>query len=167
MPTSPTDATFECAFLADDALNHYVKVHDSIFKQQATFGSIVRSLFGGRPDFSKLLEEALSTDRLWATVQDHVTQCFTTFESGFSTEERDFFTALLPWVQAIRQTTKLLCRRQEALLQKLEGDALSLAEYQRIERDYADSVDAYMRLGASLQPRMERIFEDIERGKAG
>jgi hypothetical protein len=166
MPTSPTDATFECAFLADDALNHYVKVHDSIFKQQATFGSMVRNLFGGGPDFSKLLEEARSTDRLWATVQEHVAQCFTTFESGFSTEERDFFTALLPWVQAVRHTTKLLCRRQEALLHKLKGDALSLAEYQRIEREYADSVDAYMRLGALVQPKMERIFDDIEHGRA-
>lgn len=165
MPTSPTDATFECAFLVDDALNHYVMVHDSIFKQQATVGSIVRNLFGGGPDFAKLLEEARATDRLWATVQDHVAKCFTTFESGFSTQERDFFTALLPWVQAVRQTTKLLWRRQETLFQKLQEEVLSLPEYQRIEREYADSVDAYMRLGALLQPKTERIFEDIKHGR--
>jgi len=144
------------------ALTRYVTVPDRIFKQQGTVGSIVRNLFGRGPDFSKLLDEARSADHLWATVQDHTATCFTNFEGGFSTEERDFFSALLPCVDAVKRTTALLCQRQEALVRKLQGDMLSLAKYQRIERDYADSVDAYMRLGAPLQRQMDSIFRDIE-----
>jgi hypothetical protein len=158
MPSSPTDAAFECMFLVDDALTHYVAIHDRIFDQQATAMSVVRNLFGGGPDFAKLHAEAKAADELWSTVEEHVEECVTVFQSGFSPRERAFFIALVPYVKAVKRTTTLLRNRQEALLSKLQGP-LSLSEYQRIEREYANAAETYVRLGALLQPLSEQLFD--------
>ena len=146
-------------FLVDDALTRYVAIHDRIFDQQATVMSIIRNLFGGGPDFTKLHAEAKSSDELWSSVEEYVAECFTAFQSGLTPHELNFFTALIPYVKAVKRTTTLLRIRQEALLEKLNGRPLSLNEYQRIEREYADSVETYVRLGASLQPLTEHLFD--------
>jgi hypothetical protein len=45
------------------------------------------------------------------------------------------------------------------LLSKLQGRPLSLSEYQRIEREYANAAETYVRLGALLQPLSEQLFD--------
>ena len=162
MPSSPTDAAFECMFLVDDALARYVAVHDQIFNQQATVMSVLRNLLGGGPDFLKLHEDAESVDELWSTVESHVAECFTAFQNGFTQHESVFFTALIPYVEAVKRTTTLLLRRQEALLSKLKGQPLSLAEYRSIEREYANSAQTYIHLGGSLQPLAEQLLNNRE-----
>ncbi len=157
-PTSPEDAAFECAFLVSDGLTLYVKTHDALMKEQATFMSLIRSVMGGGPDFHKLLQEARSINDLWTKIQNHVQSCFKLFENGFSKSHRDFFSALLPWVDAVLRTTTLLVMRQESLLKKLEGSPLSLDRYRQIDREYSESIEAYMRLGATLQPLMDQLF---------
>ena len=159
MPTSPTDAAFECVFLVKDALAHYVAIHDRIFHQQATLGSFLRNLLGRGPDYAELLDKARSADELWSTVHEHVAACYSTFRESFTPEEHDFFDAMIPYVQAVKRTTALLYRRQEALRAKLEGHPLTLSAYRQIEREYEHSVEDYVRLAAALQPRTERLFE--------
>ena len=160
MPESPRDAAFECAFLADDALKHYIAIHNRIFNEQATISSMFRNLFGRGTDFEELLREARNADQLWSKVEEHVASCFGTFRNDFEQTEQEFFAELIPYVKAVRQTTMLLCKRQEALFRKLKGVTLSMSEYQQIERDYKTAVENYVRLGSSLQIRMEKLFAE-------
>ena len=157
MASSATEAAFECMFLANDALTRYVAVHDAIRDQQSTVMSMMRSLFGGGPDFAKLYSDAKAVDELWSAVEKHVGERPTAFGTGFSPSERDFFNALVPYVRAMKHTTTLLLQRQKLLVDKSQGRQISMAEYQRIERQYADSVQTYVRLGASLQPLADRL----------
>lgn len=158
MPDSPTDAAFQCAFLVDDALNAYIAIQDQILKEQGTFGSMVRNAFGRGPNFEKLLNDAARADQLWSEVESHVTKCSAAFQNGFDPLERDFFAKLIPWVNAVKQTTSLLRRQQQALLDKLRGQPLSIKEYQKLEQDYQESVENYLHLGQSLQPLIDKLF---------
>ncbi|MBE0542456.1 MAG: hypothetical protein IH623_13935 [Verrucomicrobia bacterium] len=142
-----------------DALAHYVAIHDRIFQQQATLGSIFRNLFGRGPDFAELLDKARSADELCSAVQDHVAMCYNTFQDNFTPEQHDFFGAMIPYVEALKRTTALLYRRQEALRAKSQGLPFTLSAYHQIEREYEHSVEDYMRLAAVLQPRTEKLFE--------
>ncbi|MCW5554785.1 MAG: hypothetical protein KIS67_21810 [Verrucomicrobiae bacterium] len=157
MLQSTKGAAFECALLANEALKHYVSIHNRIFSEQATVTSFFRNLFGRGTNFEALLNEARSADQLWQNVDTHVAGCFGAFRDDFTQAERDFFVELLAWVKAVKKTTALLCERQEALIRKANGESLSMSDYQQIERDYERAVESYVRLGSSVQEKMEKL----------
>ena len=145
--------------MTSDALTYYVKTHDMIFSQQGTFMSLLRNTFGRGTDFVALCDQARETDEVWSEVERYCETNFIQYRDLCSEVERDFFEVLIPYIKAVKTTTHLLLKRQEALLQKRNNQPLKLSEYKKIDIEYEESIKAYLKCADALQPKTDRLLQ--------
>ena len=147
----------ECMFIAHAALNQYVAAHDRMLKQQGTFGSMFRNLFGRGPDFGRLLAEASTIVNVWADLISGVAEQRRMYYNFSTPTECRFYDCLSPWLVAVHRATQLLEHRQRLIWEKSNGTQVNWNEYNQVEDEYAKAVMNYQAFGLALNDAVEAL----------
>lgn len=155
---TPRQLILDCIELTTSTLSAYVELHDRT-SEAGTGMSVLKSLFGRKPDFGELRDAATAMDERWQNVQELVRRSLAATASRLNVPERAVFTTLIPYVDSVKRTTALLRDRQERLFENSQGRiSTSYREQALIQTEYEASVEAYVRLGGPLNDAVSRLL---------
>ena len=80
----------ELALAASDALTIYIFIHNAIFREAATFKSLLKNLVGRGVPMSKLLEDAERLPQLWDVIHERILDFRRSLDSSLPEEERRY-----------------------------------------------------------------------------
>lgn len=150
---SDRDQIKELALAVNDALSHYISVHDAIFQESATLKSFLKNLVGRGVPLSRLVKESERLVPLWDDLHARVAQFHRSRYPFLSVEERRYFDILSRYVDAVRATVTALVERQRLLSQRSIGgerNPVSLEAFQRKHQAYEELIRRYTQIGHEL-----------------
>lgn len=162
MSTNHRDQVRELARSVGTGLNAYIEVHDAIFRDAQTFGSVLRNLFGRGVPMSKLLADAEGLLPFWSTMHQRLQDFRQASYPDLSADERRYFDLLSHYVEALQKTVAALIGRQRLLKEGSKGrreNPMTWDAFQENERAYQMAVQEYMTIGARLNEAAPIIFE--------
>ena len=149
------------ALVVNSKLEKYVKLHDLIFKQQATLVSFIRNLLGYPPPFKQFLEESLNLKKEWESAIQGIIKISDEITKNLPSKEKEYLTHLLDYAMVLHKTTGILCKRQEAYYQKSlsnKNSNFKWSDAKQIEEEYKQSINEYLRIGEKLNRLNHIIF---------
>ena len=149
------------ALVVNSKLDKYIKLHDLIFKKQATLFSFVKNLLGSPPPFKQFLEESLNLKNEWESTIQGIIKIKDEITKNHPGEEREYLTCLLDYAIALHKTTSILCNRQEAYYQRSlsnKNSNFKWSDAKQIEEEYKQSINEYLIIGEKLNGLNHIIF---------
>ena len=141
------------AFMVNDGLTAYITVHDKIFKEAATFKSLLKNIFGRAVPMSQLLQDAEKLITMWDNITKNIKSFRDSSYSSMGENERQYFDILNRYAKAVGETIYALVERQRLLNERSKGDqdnTVSWNIYQNAERKYSSLIEKYMAIGQEL-----------------
>lgn len=155
---TPKQQLREAALIVHRELDHYVALHNEIFSTQASFGSVVRRLFGWRIPFEQNYSIATDAVTRWTQIDAELHALVATVWHSLTKEEQMFGVALREYAKVLAATVRALEVRQKWLLKKSEGGVLPWRAFRILENEYARGISEYRRLGTEVN----RLWHVIE-----
>lgn len=149
------------AHAVGDGLSAYIQVHDEIFREAATFKSLLKNLLGKAVPMSKLLEESEQLIPIWAAIQERLDAFRRVSHSSLTPDERAYFDLLSRYAAAVAQTVHALVDRQRLLNEGSRGgrkNPMTWQLYQERERRYESAIAEYKVIGGELNAAAPIIF---------
>jgi len=148
------------ALVVNSKLDKYIKLHDLIFKKQATLFSFVKNLLGIPPPFKQFLDESLNLKSEWESTIQGIIRIKDEITRNLPSEEREYLTYLLDYAIALHKTASILCKRQEAYYKKSLSNKNSNFKWsnaREMEAEYKQSINEYLKMGEKLN-RLDHII---------
>ena len=127
-------------------LTEYIRIHDSLFKKQATLFSLIRNIFKPINFQESYVETEILLSRFISKKQE--------LESLSNIHDDPkygkYYDCLMDYYDTLIEAVKTLNQRQGILAGKSKGEKLSLPEYQAIEKEYKNAVKKYIDVGGQL-----------------
>jgi hypothetical protein len=158
---SPREKIKLSALVVNSKLDKYIKLHNLIFKKQATLVSFIKNLLGFPPPFKQFLEESLNLRKEWESTIQGIIKLNDEITKNLPSKEKEYLTHLLNYAMVLYKTTSILCKRQEAYYQKSLSNKNSNFEWsdaKQIEEEYNQSINEYLRIGEELNRLNYIIF---------
>lgn len=150
------------ALAVGEGLTAYIEVHNRIFKESATFKSMVKNLFGRGVPMAKLLEDSERLVPMWAAIQERLEAFRRMFYSSLTPDEKSYFNLLSGYAIAIMETVRALVDRQRLLYERSRGgrnNPMTWELFREKERQYESVVAEYMSIGRELNAAAPIIFD--------
>jgi hypothetical protein len=151
----------ELALTVSDSLSSYITVHDAIFRDAASFKSLLKNLFGRGVPMSKLLEDSERLLPQWEVIHQKVETFRHSNYSSLSKDEKCYFDILSRYVAAVRKTVAALIDRQRLMAEGSKSRAnnpMTLEAYKQKEKIYQTAVQEYTAIGQELNMAAPIIF---------
>lgn len=152
------DEMKDLAMTVNDGLTVYIAVHNSIFRNAATFKSFLKNLFGWGEPMSKLLEDSEGLLPLWDSIHQKMEVFRQTAYSLLTKDEKYYFDTLSRYVDAVRKTVATLVERQRLMNERSKGRTMTWEAFQQKERSYQMAVQEYTAIGQELNDAAPIIF---------
>lgn len=149
------------AYLVSGGLTAYITIHDKIFKEAATFKSLLKNIFGHAVPMSQLLQDAESLIPLWNGITEKIILFGRDENSSMDEEERYYFDILSRYSKAVNETVIALVERQRLLNERSKGghdNPVNWKLYQDAERTYKSTIQEYMAIGQELNNASHLVF---------
>ena len=149
------------AFTVNDGLTAYIKIHDKIFKEAATFRSFLKNIFGRAVPMSQLLHDAETLIPIWSGINEKIASFGRDAYSSMNEDERYYLEILNRYAQAVNEVVVALVERQKLLNDRSKGGHNNPANwnvYQDAERTYQSAIHKYMAIGQELNNASHLIF---------
>lgn len=157
------DTVRELALTVNEGLEAYIAVHNHIFKEAASFGSVLKNLFGKPVPMLQLLEESEALLPFWDLIDTEIQRFRRSIAyQTLSLNERRYFDTLALYALAVRQTVVALIERQQALNERSKNptnSGITWQVYREKERRYDEAIAAYRALGQKLNDAAPAIFD--------
>jgi hypothetical protein len=161
-PVGHGDAIRELATTVGQGLTAYIGVHNAIFRDAATFKSVLKNLGGRGVPMSKLLEDAESLLPFWKSLHERMEVFRESSYSSLSEDEKHYFDLLASYVDALSETVVALVDRQRLMNEGSKGgpkNPMTWDAFQEKERAYQNAVKQYMAIGGQLNDSAPIVFE--------
>ena len=155
------DQIKDLAMTVNGGLIAYIAIHNAIFRDAATFKSILKNLFGWGVPMSKLLEDSEGLPPLWDTIHQKMEVFRQSAYSSLSKDEKRYFDILSRYVDAVRKTVTALIDRQRLMNEGSKGGSrnpMTWEAFQEKERSYQIAVQEYTAIGQELNDAAPIIF---------
>lgn len=155
------DKLIELALLVKDGLDSYIKVHNNIFHEAATFKSLIKNIFGKGVPMESLCNEAEELIPLWDSIYLKVNSFKTSSYSNLTDKEKYYVDVLTKYVDALKKTVFTLVERQRLWGQgskSFKNNPMTWEAYKKKENEYKRSVEEYMHVGQELNDANSIIF---------
>lgn len=147
MTTENKQFLINLSLSVNDLLSEYVVVHNRRLKEGGTFWSLFRKVRFKSIYMSTSILQKRFTDK--AAEFELITQ--REFQD-FDSEEKKFFHCLWDYFLALYWAVQKLHKLAEAQYQRSENTkTLSWEENKRLEKEYQEAIDDYVKLGKELQ----------------
>ena len=150
------------AFIVNDGLTAYITIHDRIFKEAATFKSVLKNIFWGAVPISQLLQDAERLTPIWNGITEKIASFGSEAYSSMNENERCYFDILNRYAEAVNETVVALVKRQKLLNDRSKGgqnNPVSWSVYQEAEKTYESAIQKYMTIGQELNNASHLVFE--------
>jgi hypothetical protein len=140
----------------------YVEVHDAIFREAASFKSVVKNLFGRGVPMSRLLADSEQLLPLWSRIQGDMEAFRHASYSSLGEDERTHFNLLSCYANAVTKTVTVLVDRQRLLNEGSRGGAnnpMTWKAFQEKESLYKAAVAEYVAVGQELDEAAHIVFD--------
>jgi hypothetical protein len=140
------------AFEVAQSLEKYIAIHDFIFKESATFMSLLKTMFGRSVPVEDLLLMVQPLENDWETISRKVHAFGPADCSSLSGDEAIYINLLQKYVHAVQRAVRLLIDRQKLVLEiKRNGkNGPSFSDLQQMEAVYKKAAKEYVREGIEL-----------------
>lgn len=146
------------ALEVNDELTKYIRVHDMIIKESASFSSFVKNLFGKGRSMSELREESEKVFDKWNNLYLKVKSRIK-LENEFTSDEKIYFKALLNYVLLVLKTVEALLERQRIVeKQSLGSKNADWKSFEEANNYYESMVDKYQKAGDQLNRLNYLVF---------
>ena len=151
----------ELALIVGDCLSNYIAVHDAIFRDAASFKSLLKNLLGRGVPMSKLLEDSERLLPQWEVIHQKMEAFRRSNYSSLSKGEKCYFNILSRYVAAVRKSVVALIDRQRLMAEGSKSRAnnpMTLEAYKQKEEIYQTAVEEYTAIGQELNMAAPIIF---------
>ena len=145
----------------NEGLAAYIRVHNSIFKEAASFTSLLKNLFGRGVPMSKLLENAERLVPIWDSISLEMETFRRTTHSSLSKDEKYYFDILSRYAVAVRRTVAALVDRQRLMAdgsKSRSNNPVTLDACRQKEEIYQKAIQEYTKIGQELNAASPIIF---------
>lgn len=145
-----------------EALSEYIRVHNRIFEEAATFKSVLKNLFGRGVPMSQLLADADGLVPVWAGIQRRLADVRQAAYASMSHTEQAYLNLLSKYVDAVAQTVWALVERQRLLADGSQGgggNPMTWDRFKDSERRYESAVEGYKAVGRELNSAAATVFD--------
>lgn len=151
----------ELAWIVHDGLNNYIQVHNKIYKNSATFFSLMKDLFGFVVPMSDLLlwSEALIPE--WESIQLKLENFKSVSYTNLSQDEQKYIDLLSQFVNALQLTVISLVERQRLMergSRSFMKNRISWRDFKEKDNAYKNSIIAYTVIGYHLNESDRIVF---------
>lgn len=150
----------DLAVKVNTGLRNYIAVHNLIFKESATFKSLIKNIFGKGISNEELLNYSENLLPEWNQIFEVLERYKVEKYINLNKTEADFFNTLYSYSEALKQTIELLIKRQIFLYQKSINnykDVTSYGNYDELHREYQFSISKYMEKGQELNVAFRKL----------
>lgn len=142
-------------------LTNYIKVHNLIFKESATFKSLIKNLLGKGISGEQLLEYSENLLPEWNLIFEELENYKIQKHVNLNEMETNFFNTLFSYSESLKETINLLVKRQIFLYQKSVNnyaDITSYGNYAEIHKAYELSIIKYRKIGEKLNSDYRKLL---------
>lgn len=142
-------------------LMNYINVHNLIFKESATFKSLIKNIFGKGISEEQLLNYS-------ENLLPELNEIFEKLEKykadeylNLNENEKKFFNTLYSYSESLKETINLLVKRQIFLYQKSINnyrDVTSYVNYDGLHKEYELSISNYRKVGEKLNSDYRKLL---------
>ena len=151
----------EIAQTVHAGLRSYIFVHNKIFKESATIQSFIKNLFGRGTPMSELKNEAEKLIPIWDSILNNILNFRDSNYNNLSSDEKQYFDALINYANALQKTVARLVERQiflEKMSQGISNNPTTLISYQKKNSEYHAARKEYFKLGQILNDLSYIVF---------
>jgi hypothetical protein len=149
------------ALLVASKLREYVALHDRIYRQSATFSSVLKNLFGVRVPFEQFASESAQMAASWRSALQRIQGVRDDVYDDLTAEEQRYFNCLQAYAAAVANTVEILSENQAAMYQASLGakrSTLSQEDVLRQQQRYEAAISRYCQLGDQLNQLNYIVF---------
>ena len=142
-------------------LTNYITVHNIIFKESATFKSLIKNIFGKGVSGEQLLHYSENLLPEWNIIFDELAKFKNEKYEYLNEMEKIFFNTLLSYSESLKETINLLIKRQIFLYQKSinnYSEITSYGNYDDLHKEYELSILRYRKIGEKLNLDYRRLL---------
>jgi hypothetical protein len=142
-------------------LTNYINVHNLIFKESATFKSLIKNIFGKGISGEQLLNYSENLSPEWNEIFEELEKYKRDEYLNLNEIEKTFFNTLLSYSKSLRETINLLIKRQIFLYQKSinnYNDITSYGNYDELHKEYELSIIRYRKIGEKLNSDYRKLL---------
>lgn len=156
--------SFELINLAKKAhigLTNYINVRNLIFKESATFKSLIKNIFGKGISGEQLLNYSENLVPEWNEIFEELEKYKREEYLNLNESEKNYFNTLLSYSISLKETVNLLIKRQIFLYQKSinnYNDITSYGNYEELHNEYLLSITKYRKIGEKLNSDYRKLI---------
>lgn len=142
-------------------LTNYINVHNLIFKESATFKSLIKNIFGKGISGEQLLNYSEHLLPEWNDIFEKLEKYKADEYLNLNESEKIFFNTLFSYSESLKETINLLIKRQIFLYQKSinnYSDVTSYGNYDELRKEYELSISKYRKLGEKLNSDYRKLL---------
>lgn len=151
----------DLAKMVNLGLTNYIKVSNLIFKESATFRSLIKNILGKRVSCEQLLIYSENLLPEWNNIFEVLEEYKTEKYLNLSKTEIEFFNTLYSYSESLKETINLLIKRQIFLYQKSINnyiDITSYGNYEELHHEYLLSITKYRKIGEKLNSDYRKLI---------
>lgn len=140
----------------------YIKVHDYIRKEGASFISTIKNMLGFGVPMSKLLEDSEKLIPVWNKLSDNVEAFRNKVNDTIKEDEMLYLNILCKYVKAVKETVFALVKRQKILNEQSKrviSKPNLLGSYMQSQNEYERLIKQYTAIGQELMDNSIIIFK--------
>lgn len=134
-------------------LTNYINVHNLIFKESATFKSLIKNIFGKGISGEELLNYSENLLPEWNEIFEELEKYKREEYLNLNESEKKYFNTLFSYSKSLKETINLLIKRQIFLYQKSINNykaITSYGNYDELHKEYELSISKYRTIGEKL-----------------
>lgn len=142
-------------------LTNYINVHNLIFKESATFKSLIKNIFGKGISGEQLLNYSENLLPEWNEIFEKLEKYKVDEYLNLNENEKNFFNTLFSYSESLKKTINLLIKRQIFLYQKSinnYSDITSYGNYDELHKEYELSILKYRKIGEKLNSDYRKLL---------
>lgn len=142
-------------------LTNYINVHNLIFKESATFKSLIKNIFGKGISAEQLLNYSENLLPEWNEIFEKLEKYKADEYLNLNESEKKIFNTLFCYSESLKKTINLLIKRQIFLYQKSinnYSDITSYGNYDELHKEYELSILKYRKIGEKLNSDYRKLL---------
>lgn len=142
-------------------VDEYVKIHDGVYKKQASIFSVVKRSLGYAIDFGQFVDEIRPITDTWESLAVKIKLLKEEIESDLTENENQYFTILYEYVISVKNAVDIFYENQCIFFKaskNLINSNFSFGKFKYRIEQYNSAVENYLEVGKKLNDLNYLIF---------